>query len=295
MKTLTNSIQLELLESNAHGELEKVRAELGLDAISLEAELLRLDTREGNILAQFPRNQYTGKTIGDRLSEVERGLPYTTWRDSPKPSVLVLAGLNQVMQGSHCWLSPIAIRLVRKLEKAQPPELFAYQLIGERDTCDTLEYILTSIVYRLLVRHRDVLRNQTEYDRFRFALQGYKRAKAAEGATLYGIHRELGKVVLGALNMFEPGRTVWIILDRLDKCERVAMAARDRDRKRERRDLLKALVRLAEDQSLKVNLRVLVVVNSRDWNMDGNTSDDFGHVEGSNTLVLERIPQWKPY
>ncbi|KAK8094980.1 hypothetical protein PG997_001665 [Apiospora hydei] len=160
-----------------------------------------------------------GSNVVDRLAEVEAQPAFHAWLDSPRSCVLVLAGRNQVHEAAHCWLSLIAIELVKRLSKSSTPELFTFFMVGERGMDDTFDHTLSTIAYRLLSRHRGVLRNKVAYDRLWTALQDYRNMKADESARRHEVHRALRNVVLAVLDLFEPGQTVWIILDRLDQCQ----------------------------------------------------------------------------
>ncbi|KAK7947807.1 uncharacterized protein PG986_008693 [Apiospora aurea] len=277
----------DLQQSQDSQDLENVRQALGLDStFSLEAELQRLEKRRGSVTAQFRRTYSFGPNVADRLAEVEAGPAFSSWLDSPRSRVLVLAGRNQVHEAAHCWLSPIAIELVKKLRKASTPELFAFFMIGEREAEDTLEHTLSTVAYRLLSQHRGVLRNKAAYDRLWTALQDYRNMKADESDRKHEVHRALRNVVLAVLNLFEPGQTVWIILDRLDQCQ-CATESRNFHRKA----VLKSLVSLAEDRELGVKLRVLVVVNSLDWNVE-EQKDEFGQTD-DGSLVIRTLSQTK--
>ncbi|KAK6824614.1 hypothetical protein PG987_012108 [Apiospora arundinis] len=284
---LQNRIK-DLQESQDSQDLESIRQALELGPFSLEAELLGLEKRDGNIKAQFRLDYASGKRVTDRLTEIELGATYRSWKESLRSRVLVLAGRNQVIQASHCWLSPMGIGLVRQLNEASPPELYTFHMVGERGMDDTYEHTLSTLVYRLLSQHRHILRNQAAYDQLWTALQGYRSLRANEHSAKHVLHRELKHVALTALNMFDSDKTIWIILDRLDQCQN-AMESRNYHRKA----ILKSLVSLVEDKELKVRLRVLVVVNSLDWNVE-EQKDEFGQTE-DGSLVIQTISQTRSF
>jgi len=77
----------------------------------------------------------------------------------------------------------------------------------------------------------------------------------------------LEKIAWRVVNFFEESETVYIIVDRVDRCMDPRKAADHR------KALLKALVRMVE--GAKCNLKILAVINGYDWRVE-DRRDEFG-------------------
>ncbi|KAK8130649.1 hypothetical protein PG999_003029 [Apiospora kogelbergensis] len=226
-------------------------------------ELRALEGRKTSVNKEFNVNYIPGIGFEERLAKVEGDAIFSNWLDSPRSRMLVLAGRNYVAAAAHCWLSPIAIRLIQKLSRSSPPELYAFLILGERRADDTFDHTLSTLVYRLLSQHSEGLRNKAAYDLLLKAIEDYRVVRANEPGNRRKVHHALKNVVLRALNTLEPGRTVWVVLDRVDQC-RCATETKISHRMA----LLKSLLSLVEDKETRVKLRVLAVVNDLAWDVE---------------------------
>ncbi|RYO75236.1 hypothetical protein DL762_010104 [Monosporascus cannonballus] len=93
--------------------------------------------------------------------------------------------------------------------------------------------------------------------------------------------RTLEKIARRALNMFGAGKTVWIVLDRVDKC-RAASGPRGKSHRRSSRALLETLVHLVERATARV--KVLGVVNRADWHVE-EQADELGEEQEGNVVI----------
>ncbi|KAJ3569812.1 hypothetical protein NPX13_g5955 [Xylaria arbuscula] len=95
---------------------------------------------------------------------------------------------------------------------------------------------------------------------------------------------------LRVLNMFDPSKTVWIIVDRIDECRNEPEdKSRQETRNLHRKTLLKFLVRLVEDESLRVKVRVLGVVNGLDWRAEEHRDE----IDQMKKESIEFLPLWQ--
>ena len=268
-------------------ELKEIRQILGFEDFVLSKELLQLEDRRQNIRAEFRQYSSPGKkNVESRLDEVENDKAYVSWQSSPHSQVLVLVGRNQSQHGPHCWLSPIAIRwintLIQRPESEKEP--FAFCMLAVKGDV-TFGNTLSTIAYRLLSQHWSILTNKTARNEIQTTARKYM--ELAPGEVTKEHQRLLRAMLFATLSMFKPGTTIWVVLDRLDQC-RCATSTRNAHRKA----VLKTLVSLVEDKELEVKLRVLVVVNCLDWNVEEETRGDFEKSEGDH-IVIQTIPQIK--
>ena len=201
--------------------------------------------------------------------------------------MLLLCGYNDISHASsnQCWLSPVALDLIASLRLPGQPDPYAFYIVGLREP-DLYHQVLSNITIQLLRQNREALQNQEQYAELRAELLDYQKA-AMTSAQSDEDHRDsdkisslIQKVALRILNMFDPTKTVWIILDRADRCR---FGSRNGQRKR----LLKSMVHLVEKS--RVRVRVLVVVNGHDWSVD-EQADELGQTD-PESVILDRVEQ----
>ncbi|KAK6845671.1 hypothetical protein PG995_015781 [Apiospora arundinis] len=270
-------------------ELKEIRQILGTEYFVLPKELLQLEGRLQRVKAEFRQYSSPGKNnVEKRLAEVENDEAYISWQNSPQSQVLVLVGQNRIQHGPHCWLSPIANRWISTLSQRSESnkEPFAFYMLAV-DGDDTFGNTLSIIVYRLLSQHWSILRDKTARNAIQAAARKYK--ELAPGELTVEHTRLLRTMLFATLSMFKSGTTVWIILDRLDQC----ICATSK-RNVHRNAVLKTLLSLVTDTELEVKLRVLIVANCLDWNVEEDTKDDFEESQ-RDFIVIRTIPQIKPF
>ncbi|RYP63753.1 hypothetical protein DL769_006880 [Monosporascus sp. CRB-8-3] len=270
-------------------KLEKIRELLGLEAFSHKAHLAQLDSHRRNVAAEFQqKNWYSEKTPDEQLCAVVSDPAYKEWLGSPHSRVLVLSGENYVIGASHCWLSPVALDLVAKLTVCTTPnpDPCVFYLLGLREVDDTSPRVLAFLILRLLSLNKEALRDEVQLAELWADLQSYARVAESPDVPAHELQRTLEKVALRALNMFDAGKTVWIVLDRVDKC-RVAPGPRGESHRRGGRAILETLVRLVERATARV--KVLGVVNRADWHVE-EQADELGE-EGQGSVVIRTFSQ----
>jgi hypothetical protein len=88
---------------------------------SRQAHLDQLCKHEKNANRDFGiHNLIQTKSHAERLSSVEKDPEYLWWLDSPDSGLFVLLGNNFVARATHCWLSPLAYRLIDRKTTASP-------------------------------------------------------------------------------------------------------------------------------------------------------------------------------
>ncbi len=217
---------------------------------------------------------------GPCLEEFMKHTKIREWLEHSS-SMLILVGCNNesVHRAGHCWLSPVALHIVAKSMESSQADPCAFYVLGLRDG-DLFPQVLLSIIIQLLRLNRQALQNESQYAELRAEIREYR------GATIAGSesHEEpkydlLQKVALRVLGMFDPTKTVLIILDRVDRCK---VAPIDH-----RKKLLMSLVHVVENA--KARVRVLAVVNKHDWTVEDYV-DELGNKD-PRSVVLHRIEQ----
>lgn len=249
---------------------------MDLDTYSTELELQLLKKYQHDMNADSALNGlFLERMQGDRLEAFKSHSDFQTWSLSAKSCMLILAGYNHesICWATQCWLSPVALHMIASFEKFEDNNPCAFYVLGLRDV-DPLPQVLSCILLQLLRLNRQALQNVAQHTELRAELQKYQRAANAgdESSTKNAL---LQMVALRVLNMFDPSETVWIILDRVDRC-------RDGSNINHRKALLKMMVHLVENAKVKV--RVLAVVHGYDWRVD-EEGDELGQ-SGMGSVII---------
>ncbi len=219
----------------------------------------------------------------DRLKILDGSPDYQTWLQSQQACLLILSGYNErsILDEDQCWLSPIALNLIEQVSKQGPETMIAFRLLPQRR--QTLIYdVLPTILLQLLRRKPQALRDEKEHAELYADLRKYEDLSndtAKNGMKDDSRIATLVKIALRVINLFEAGQTVYIVVDRVDRCTYPGRADH-------RRALTKALVRMVE--GAKCNLKILAVINGYDWRVE-DIRDEFGaEKKGSMIIHTER-------
>ena len=185
---------------------------------------------------------------------------YQSWISSENSSLLILSGYNNrsIVHVDQCWLSPIAVAMITDLRLNSSHPIYGYYVFNPQGSL--LYRPLSVILLQLLRQKYQVLRNRSQSDELRaelYELQKYEHeVMATEDERLSALHKVARRVV----GFFDESETVYVILDRLDRCCDL------KKRVDHRKPLLKALVRMVE--AARCKLRVLVVINGYSWSVE---------------------------
>ncbi|KAI1176379.1 hypothetical protein F4777DRAFT_597702 [Nemania sp. FL0916] len=252
------SINEELRRQHDGQALELIGSLMKLSPHSLETELENLKRHRANIAAEFNNWYSRRRTPKAPLASVTSNQIFQSWRTSDNSRILVLTGRNRIIQARNCWLSPVALDIIAERDSPKIQDPCVFYILGLQPVDDTFAQVASSLIFRLLSLNRHILRDEKQYAELQAELQIYDQATRI-GHEPHIIQESLGRVALRTLNMFDPSMTVWIIIDRADQCRGHG------SRNLHRKALLKFLVRLVENENLKVRVRVLTVVNGVDW------------------------------
>ncbi|KAJ6443245.1 LIM domain-containing protein [Purpureocillium lavendulum] len=281
--------QIQVLQNDSDfTNLERVRNLLGLEPFSPETHLVQLDRHRSDVRAEFRVNPYSPAAPDEALRVILDDSSYQEWRGSPCSRLLVLSGKNCVPRATHCWVSPVALDLAAKLEADTAPnsDPSVFYLLGRRDEEDTHLHVLSSLVYQLLSINKTGMRDEAQFRELWAALQRYKAASESSGGRVREVKRALEDAALRSLNMFGAGRTVWIVLDRVDRC-RTAPGPGATLSQKDRLALLRSMVCLVERAAATV--KILAVSNRVDWRVE-EQEDELGQ-EREGSVVIRTFSQ----
>ena len=185
---------------------------------------------------------------------------YQSWRNSKRSCLLILPGYNNIsIPGAYqCWLSPIAVAVVKDFKQQDNCPLYAYFALPH--TGKLLYDVVSVILLQLLRQKGDVLRNQQRYAELRTEIGKLHQTRKDEGDEVLAMER----VALRVIDFFDESETLYIVVDRADRC-------RDWKTFDHRKKLLRVFIRMVETARCK--LRVLTVINGYDWDVDSQRDE----------------------
>ncbi|KAF6831284.1 hypothetical protein CPLU01_06841 [Colletotrichum plurivorum] len=279
----------DLQENTDKINLEKISKLLGVLPFPDDTRHFNLSRHQDNVAAEFNwKNHYSGATAEERLQAVENDSTYQDWLVCSQSRVLVMSGANDNLSARHCWVSPVALNLAARFrsdESLKGSNLCVFYLLGLRDEDDTWDHVVSFLTYRLLELNKRALRNEEQCRQLWADLQACSELRADPTETKPDdVTEKLERIALGTLGMFEAGKTIWIILDRVDRCHAMPgqsskTTRKGRTTRKGGRSLLSMMVRLAGKSSATV--KVLAVVNRADWHVEDQADELGGEMAGS--------------
>ena len=178
---------------------------------------------------------------------------YQSWSTSERSCLLVLSGYNNdsIELAYQCWASPVATRLVEDFDRQKIRPFYAYYAMAQNGKL--LHDILSVILLQLLRQKSSALRDEQRYSELRTKLGNLRQIVNDDRERAIAMERVAVRVV----KFFDESETVYIVVDRADRCRDVQ---KDIDH---RKPLLKILVKMVEEARCK--LRVLVVMDGHSW------------------------------
>ena len=236
-----------------HVRLAEVQSFLDLDNFSEEEH-----REEWNKHAQavetddYLNEEYLQQMRGSELHAFRASRDYQSWNNSERSCLLVLSGYNDdsIDYTSQCWASPIAARMVEDFDRQESRPFYAYYAMAQNGKL--LHDVLSVILLQLLRQKSSALRDEQRYSELRTGLGNLRQMEMDDMEKAKAMERVAVRVV----DFFDESETVYIVVDRADRC-------RDLQKADHRKTLLRALVRMVEEARCK--LKVLVVMDGRSW------------------------------
>jgi len=237
--------------------LRKVRRLFRLDTFSEETQRRELEIHRQSLSSDEELNvDYLQQMRGRGLELFKNHLDYQQWYKS-RQQMLIIYGCNNesVSDSDHCWMSPLALSMIENL--SQEKEMHAYSVLPQ---AGRLIYdVFPAILLQLLRRKVSAMRDEDRFNELCSELEALQefenrgpKLETYEIDKLEALHR----VGLRVIDFFNENDSIYIIVDRVDRC-------RDFKTIDHRKLLLECLRRLAD--GAKCGLKILVVVDKRGW------------------------------
>jgi hypothetical protein len=187
-----------------------------------------------------------------RLQKFKQNDAYQSWQVPRLSRIIILVARNhEYARTRHCWASPIALSEIDHLEANSAT--YAYYTLPVMDRT-SLHQVVPSILFQLLRLKLKVLGPGGRLEDLNSKVGEYENVAAAIEDSEEKI-LSLHKVVTSVINYFEAGETVYIIVDRVDRCEEDQQLL-----------LLHTLTQLMERG--RCTTKVLVIANTVGWSVD---------------------------
>lgn len=146
---------------------------------------------------------------------------FKKWLDPSGSQVFVLSGNNEDDGATHCWMSPVALKLIgdkSTLDGTQgPTETCISHILSIGGEQNTFSLVIRSLVYQILLKNKHRL-GREEVEALDREVEAYSGLAADSDAKMYQLEGVLTKVLVQSLALFDPKTIVWMILDRVDQC-----------------------------------------------------------------------------
>lgn len=293
--------QERLQASQDSQNVDNMRQLLGLEPFSLDMQRERLARYRRDIAAEFDDSDFSERSYTDRLQVIESHPDFQDWVSHPGSRLLVLSGRNYVSDSPHCWASPVALDLIANLTEAHIPidtdnlqeksalldNVCVFHTSPPRDEKYTFPGVATWLVYQLICANQHFLRNEKQATALRADLERFLDSHKRHG-TVPAMEEPLKRLVLTALDFYAAeDKTVWIILDRVDRGDDDVSWRGRRQRDVHRRALLRMIACAVHETSATV--KILAVVNSVDWDVEGLEDDFCRSKEARERVVIREI------
>ena len=224
---------------------------------------------------------------GQGLDEFKNNKDYQSWINSEWPCLLILSGyLNESISGiDQCWLSPVAMAMIEDLDQSGDSPIHAYCVLPQRGKL--LYDVLPIIFLQLLRKKRHALRDDNKFNELCVELRTLQKCEELSKKE-YEEYEEkrfssLQKVALRVVDLFDKSETVYIIVDRADRC-------RDFRKADHRKALLNAFVKMVE--AARSKLRILVVIHGNSWPVEKHR-DELGEKTKDRVIIHTATQNYK--
>ncbi|EME79080.1 uncharacterized protein MYCFIDRAFT_177748 [Pseudocercospora fijiensis CIRAD86] len=140
---------------------------------------------------------------------------FQAWKSSQEPAVLIIVGRNYLSLARHCWMSPVAICLVRELgSQSQACASYIFDISRGANTHDAVPELLL----QLLRWRKSALGEGDFLNALCATIEKYTYMHERGNALPSAVYQVLGEIAMMTLGLFAREETVYIVLDRVDRC-----------------------------------------------------------------------------
>ena len=188
----------------------------------------------------------------ETISKYKSSPHFQKWESPDKSSMLLLVGSNHeiVMESRHhCWISPLALDLIDTFTaNSRTHAFYAFKLSGRTG----IHPAVSEILFQLLTWKRRELGSEAHFATLRAGLKDYRSINVKDDDAKLDALCHLAR---STMRLFRPDETVYIVLDRIDRCE-----------ENDRIDFLNALIDIMEEAVGSV--KIFAIANGTGWDVE---------------------------
>lgn len=273
---------VELQKGHDHDRLNEVQRLLKLDDFSEEAHRKEWDKHNEAVDKDDDLNaEILQQMRGPKLDSFRASEKYRSWAHSERSCLLILSGYNNIsLEVDQCWLSPIAAAAVNDFDQQHIDSMYAYFALPRKGKL--LYDVVAVILLQLLRRKSGSLRDERRYAELRTELGKFQQTGLDGDDKILVMER----VALRVIDLFEESETLYIVVDRADRC-RDPKAAVDH-----RKVLLRIFVKMVERARCK--LRVLIVIDGHSWRVE-DYGDELGAIMDDKVIMHTEEQETRDY
>lgn len=256
------NLEEQLLTAKDDNMLIEIQGLLSLSGYSEETQRKELEKYSEALDSDEQLNApYFEQMRGQRFDSFKACEEYQSWIESEHSCLLILSGRNNetLFNLDKFWLSPVAMAMIAGFG-LPPSQLMSYYVFPHKG--ELLYRSFSVILLQLLRQKSQVLRQKSQSNELRAELYELQEHEHGDKTGVKKKDERLSafqKVALRVIGFFDETETVYVILDRADRCC-------DWKELDHRKPLLKVLVKMVE--AARCKLRVLVVINGSQWNVE---------------------------
>lgn len=277
-----------LREDSDNQKMDKIQELLDLSTWTLKQRRQELQEYKQSIDRECADDQIFQTMRSGSINQYRREAQhFRKWEDSDKSSMLLLIGANHesvVSLRHHCWMSPLALNLMDKYHSTAGTRASAYAFYAFKLPVQTQIYpVASEILFQLLRWKKHELGGSGDRLAFLFAKLKEYHAIDVNNDDEDTKLEALRHVAATTMQLFAPDETIYLILDRIDRCYR--------DHRANLLDFLTEIMELAA-----CPVKILAVANSVGWDI---RKKDLRRREAQVDQVIERQnllrdkPGWK--
>lgn len=247
-----------LTEGSATARLVKLQEILEIESWSSDQQMKELEKYSESIAAeQYDETNLYEQINSTSIQRFRDDQAASLWSQTrktatgtPAKSFLVLNGINNSAIESikvHCWLSPLAVGLIKQLKKDS--HIVAFYAFSRPERTFIEEAIPILILNLLSIQYRNMDTNDAELIAEAHRFLAYKRKSECYDECC----KSLTRLFILAIRVFSRDDDVYIVIDRADLCQ-----------DSQRNDLLRMLVQAINAAACSIHV-VVVIEAQRRW------------------------------
>ncbi len=244
--------------------LRRLQQLLGLSEWSIETKRSKLEAYEGSLNRERADDRLYEAMYSGSIARYKQKPHFQDWDSTGGSAMLLVVGAyrdtSQTWRKNHCWMSPLALNLINHYQASSRMHAFyvfdVWEWAGVND-------VVCDILLQLLRCQRQVLSANEHANTLSAQLESYQKLLNDPS------HRDeevtaaaLKDAAVTAVQLFGAHITVYIVLDRIDRCKQD-----------DRITLLNILIRLMEEASCCVKIFAVADRGKSGWDVEQSSLD----------------------